>query len=99
MILNIANGQLLHSTSDGLHTAHTKVFDVTNSLSVLKQSLPSTPSTDGLIGNGSEGSGFPAERKMAMQMVDRDVELDASVQKSKVFLLTDIIANCLPTLF
>ncbi|XP_008805726.1 uncharacterized protein LOC103718605 [Phoenix dactylifera] len=52
LILNIANGRLLHNRSD-----------------------------DGLIGNGSEGSDLPAERKMAMQIVNRDVELDAGVQK------------------
>ncbi|EHA8587848.1 putative protein FAR1-RELATED SEQUENCE 7 [Cocos nucifera] len=84
LILNIANGQLLHGPSDGLRTAHaTQVLNITNAVSVLKQSLPSTPSTDELIGNGSEGSGLLAERKMAVQIVDRDVELDAGVQKSQ----------------
>ncbi|KAG1354990.1 putative protein FAR1-RELATED SEQUENCE 7 [Cocos nucifera] len=84
LILNIANGQLLHNPSDGVHTAHaTQVLNITNAVSVVKQSLPSTPPTEGLIGNGLEGSDLPAQTKMAVQIVEKDVELDPTIQKSQ----------------
>ena len=93
MILNIANSQLLHNPSDGVHTANaTQVLNITNAVSVLKQSLPSTPPTEGLIGNGLEGSDLPAEKKMAVHTVDKDVEFDPMIQKSQVYFHTYIIA-------
>nr|XP_010918633.1 uncharacterized protein LOC105042954 [Elaeis guineensis]XP_019705223.1 uncharacterized protein LOC105042954 [Elaeis guineensis] len=90
LILNIANSQLLHNPSDGVHTANaTQVLNITNAVSVLKQSLPSTPPTEGLIGNGLEGSDLPAEKKMAVHTVDKDVELDPMIQKSQNLDSTD----------
>ncbi|XP_026656633.2 uncharacterized protein LOC103696283 isoform X2 [Phoenix dactylifera] len=84
LILNIANSQLLHNPSDVVHAAHaTQVLNITNAVSVLKQSLPSTPPMEGLIGNGLQGSDLPEEMKMSVQTVDKDVELDSTIQKSQ----------------
>ncbi|OVA01852.1 SANT/Myb domain [Macleaya cordata] len=81
LTINIPNGQATRDPSDNPQPSCSKGTNITVSVSVQKQPLPTVTTAEGLDGSGSAAGGLPARRKRKPWTLEEDMELIAAVQK------------------